>query len=163
MNENRQGLLELSAFDDLCITSSFFCTKSQHKISWRHPCSKHWQQLDLIVVRRAAIKNILHTHSYHSVDWCAVRSGCNQRNSTAQRQRGTFVSMSARCLNLTSWSCLFRLSRRNLVPCNQWLCHKEMGSSAQHYVLHCFGYLWEEVLKIRWLVWIKINCDDPCH
>ena len=50
--------------------------------------------------------------------WCAVRSGCNQRNSTAQRQRGKLVSMSARCLNQTSWSSSLGSSRRNLAPCN---------------------------------------------
>ncbi|CAE1309676.1 unnamed protein product [Acanthosepion pharaonis] len=48
--------------------NSFFRTKTQHKVSWRHPCSKHWHQLDLILVRRAAIKNVLHTRTYHSAD-----------------------------------------------------------------------------------------------
>ena len=63
--------------------------------------------------------------------WCAVRSGRNQRNSTAQRQRGSLVSMPARCLNQTAWSRSLRPSRRNLAPCNpmtateKWetLCH----------------------------------------
>ena len=68
MNENGQPLLELCVFHNLCITNSFFKTKPQHKVSWRHLCSKHWHQLDLILVRHAAIKNVLHTHSYHSVD-----------------------------------------------------------------------------------------------
>ena len=68
MNENGQQLLELCAFHNLCITNSFFKTKPQHKVSWRHLCSKHWHQLDLILVRCAAIKNVLHTCSYHSAD-----------------------------------------------------------------------------------------------
>ena len=37
-------------------------------VSWRHPRSKRWHQLDLILVRRTAIKNVLHTRSYHSAD-----------------------------------------------------------------------------------------------
>ena len=37
-------------------------------VSWRHPRSKHWPQLDLILFRRVALKNILHTRSYHSAD-----------------------------------------------------------------------------------------------
>ena len=45
MNENGHRLLELCAFHDLCITNSFFRTKPQHKLSWRHPRSKHWHQL----------------------------------------------------------------------------------------------------------------------
>ena len=68
MNENGQQLLELCTFHDLFITNFFFHTKHQHKVSWRHPRSKHWHQLDLILVRRAAIKNVLHTRSYHSAD-----------------------------------------------------------------------------------------------
>ena len=68
MNEIGQRLLQLCTFHDLCITNSFFCTKPQHKVSSRHPRSKHWHQLDLILVSRAAIKNVLHTRSYHSAD-----------------------------------------------------------------------------------------------
>ena len=68
MNENGQRLLELCTFHDLCITNSFFRAKPQHKVSWRHPRSKHWHQLDLILVRRTAIKNVLHTRSYQSAD-----------------------------------------------------------------------------------------------
>ena len=47
-----------------------------------------------------------------------LRSRCNQRNSSGQRQRGTLVSMSARCLNQISRSSSLRPSRRNLAPCN---------------------------------------------
>ena len=41
MNENDQRLLELCSYHQLCITNSFFMSKSQHKVSWRHPRSKH--------------------------------------------------------------------------------------------------------------------------
>ena len=68
MNENGQRLLELCTFHNLCIANTYFQTKPQHKVSWRHPRSKHWHQLDLIVVRRSAICNILHARSYHSAD-----------------------------------------------------------------------------------------------
>uniref|UniRef100_A0A0L8I7E3 Endonuclease/exonuclease/phosphatase domain-containing protein n=1 Tax=Octopus bimaculoides TaxID=37653 RepID=A0A0L8I7E3_OCTBM len=68
LNENGQRLLELCALHNLCIANSFFKTNPQHKVSWRYPRSKHWHQLDPIVVRRAAIKNVLHTRSYHSAD-----------------------------------------------------------------------------------------------
>ena len=50
--------------------------------------------------------------------WCAVRSGRNRRNSIAQRQKGSLVSMSARYLNQTSWSSSLRLLKGNLDPCN---------------------------------------------
>ena len=41
MNENGQPLLELCTYHDLCIANSYFRTKPQHKVSWRHPRSKH--------------------------------------------------------------------------------------------------------------------------
>ena len=68
MNENGQRLQVFFAFHDLCITNSFFRNKPQHKVSWRNPRSKHWHQLDLILVRCAAIKSVLHTRSHHSAD-----------------------------------------------------------------------------------------------
>ena len=68
MSENGPRLLELRTFHDLCIANSYFRTKSQHKFSWRHPRSKHWHQLDLIIFRRAALKNVLHTRYYHRAD-----------------------------------------------------------------------------------------------
>ena len=46
MNENGQRLIE-----------------PQHKVSRRHPRSKHWHQLDMILFRRAALKNVLHIRS----------------------------------------------------------------------------------------------------
>ena len=68
MNENGQRLLDLCPFYDLRTTNSFFRTKPQHKVSCKHPRSKQRHQLDLILVRRASIKNVLHTRSYHSGD-----------------------------------------------------------------------------------------------
>ena len=41
INENGQRLLEVCTYHALCIANSYFRTKSQHKVSWRHPHSKH--------------------------------------------------------------------------------------------------------------------------
>ena len=68
MNENGQRLLEMCSYHDLSITNSFFQTKPQHKVSWRHPRSKHWHQLDLIITRRSALKGVLLTRTFHSAD-----------------------------------------------------------------------------------------------
>ncbi|KAG6924505.1 craniofacial development protein 2, partial [Chelydra serpentina] len=68
MNENGQRLLELCSYHDLSITNSFFQTRPQHKVSWRHPRSMHWHQLDLIIIRRSALKCVLLTRTFHSDD-----------------------------------------------------------------------------------------------
>ena len=122
MNENGQRLLELCTYHDLCIANSYFRTKPQHKVSWRHLRSKHWHQLDMILFRRAALKNVLHTRSYPSADCnidhslvCA-RSDFNQRGFIALRNRGTLVLMSARCHNQTSCHNLRRLLRESSAP-----------------------------------------------
>ena len=68
INENGQRLLELCSYHGLCVTNSYFQTKPQHRVSWRHPRSKHWHQLDLVIVRRTSLKTVLLTRSYHSAD-----------------------------------------------------------------------------------------------
>ena len=68
MNENEQWLLELCTLNELCINNFFFQSKAQHNVSWRHPRSKHWRQLDLIITRPCHLQNVLLTRSYHSAD-----------------------------------------------------------------------------------------------
>ncbi|MCP4267312.1 MAG: hypothetical protein GY777_17355, partial [Candidatus Brocadiaceae bacterium] len=68
MNSNGQRLLEFCHKQNLCVTNSFFKTKLQHKVSWRHPRSKNWHQIDLILVRRHRINDVLLTRSYQSAD-----------------------------------------------------------------------------------------------
>ncbi|XP_067028951.1 uncharacterized protein [Acropora muricata] len=67
-NDNGQRLLELCPYHELCITNTFLSTKPHHRESWRHPRSKQWHQLDLILARRPFLKNFLVTRSYHSAD-----------------------------------------------------------------------------------------------
>ena len=53
LNDNGQRLLELCSLHDMCISNTFFATKPCHRVSWRHPRSRHWHQLDLIITRRS--------------------------------------------------------------------------------------------------------------
>ena len=68
MNDNGQRLLELCSFRDLCVTNTYFQGEPQHNVSWKHPRSHRWHQLDLIITRRAALQSFLSTRSYHSAD-----------------------------------------------------------------------------------------------
>ncbi|XP_047500203.1 uncharacterized protein LOC125046469 [Penaeus chinensis] len=68
VNENGQRLLEFCTRFNLCVANSFFQTKPQNKVSWRHPRSKHWHQLDLVLVRRSNLNSIKVVRSYHSAD-----------------------------------------------------------------------------------------------
>ena len=61
MNENGPRLLELCCYHQLCITNTYFQTKLLHRVSWRHPRSKRWHQLDLIITRREALNSIRFT------------------------------------------------------------------------------------------------------
>ncbi|XP_037789963.1 uncharacterized protein LOC119585364 [Penaeus monodon] len=38
------------------------------RVSWRHPRSRHWHQLDLVITRRPSLNCVLTTCSYHSAD-----------------------------------------------------------------------------------------------
>ena len=68
LNENGQRLLELCCHHHLCVTNTFFQTKPLHRVSWRHPRSSHWHQLDLIITRRKDLNCVKITRTYHSAD-----------------------------------------------------------------------------------------------
>ena len=95
LNENGQRLLELCSYHNLCITNTFFSTKPIHRVSWRHPRSHHWHQLDLVVTRRAMLNCVLVTRSYHSADCdtdhslvvSKVRLQCKQIHRSKQKGR----------------------------------------------------------------------------
>ena len=55
---NGQRLLELCCQHNLCITNTYFKTKPQHRVSWRHPKSKHWHRPDLATTRRSSFNSV---------------------------------------------------------------------------------------------------------
>ena len=59
MKENGQRLLELCSYPKLSIRNTFFNTKLHHRVSWMHPRSHHWHQLDLIIIRRDQLQSVL--------------------------------------------------------------------------------------------------------
>ncbi|XP_060083367.1 uncharacterized protein LOC132562631 [Ylistrum balloti] len=61
-------ILELCTFHELCVTKTYFSTKLNHRVSWRHPRSKHFHQLDHVLTRRRSLKHVLVTRTYHSAD-----------------------------------------------------------------------------------------------
>ncbi|XP_048004286.1 uncharacterized protein LOC125240437 [Leguminivora glycinivorella] len=68
LNDNGQRLLEFCSKYELCVTNTFFKGKWMRKVSWMHPRSKHWHQLDLALTRRRDLRETLHTRTYHSAD-----------------------------------------------------------------------------------------------
>ncbi|XP_069157011.1 craniofacial development protein 2-like [Procambarus clarkii] len=68
MNESGQRLLEFCCRHDLFITNSFLDTKPQHKVSSRHPRSKHWHQFDLVLMGHCNLRSVKLTRSFQSVD-----------------------------------------------------------------------------------------------
>ncbi|XP_037791339.1 uncharacterized protein LOC119586676 [Penaeus monodon] len=42
--------------------------RPHRRVSWRHPRSRHWHQLDLVIIRKASLNCVLTTRSYHSAD-----------------------------------------------------------------------------------------------
>ncbi|KAM9385869.1 uncharacterized protein KZ484_007451 [Pholidichthys leucotaenia] len=63
-----------------------------HRVSWRHPRSKHWHLLDFVIARRTLLNNILITRTYHSVDCdtdhslvsCKALKDCPTGSATAR-------------------------------------------------------------------------------
>ena len=67
-NDNGQRLLQFCSYHHLCITNTLFKNKDMHKASWRHPRSKTWHQLDLVISKQKDSKNVHNTRAYHSAD-----------------------------------------------------------------------------------------------
>ena len=68
MNENGQRLLEFCSHHRLCVSNTFFQNWTCHKVSWRHPCSQHWHQLDLVFTRQDSLNTLHTTRAFHSAD-----------------------------------------------------------------------------------------------
>ncbi len=68
INVNGQRLLEMCCLHGLYVANTIFKCKEIHQVSWRHPRSRHWHQLDLVLIRRAELGSIILTRSYQSAD-----------------------------------------------------------------------------------------------
>ena len=105
MNANGQCLLELCSYHGLRVTNTCFQTKSQHKVLWRHPCSKHWHQLDMIIVRCASLKFVLLACTYQSVDCdtdhllvcCKLRLQAQKFHHTKQKEKPHIDTTKMQC------------------------------------------------------------------
>ena len=64
VNENGQRLLEFCSDNSLSITNTFYNGNDRHKVSWRHPRSGHWHQIDFVITRRDTIGLVKSTRSY---------------------------------------------------------------------------------------------------
>ena len=158
MNDNGQRLLELCTYHNLCIANSFFKTKPQHKVSWRHPRSKHWHQLDLVLVRRTAIKNVLLTRSYHSADCDTDHSlvCCKIKLQPKRYHRGKKQGYPRIDVSKMSQPDLVeQFARRfesELKTSQTGDCHGEVGYPARCHTPHCVGHLWEKDPEVTRLV-----------
>ena len=65
MNDNGQRQLEICCHYGLCITASYFTCKEIHIAFWRQPRSRHWHQLDIVIISTV---DLIHTRTYHSAD-----------------------------------------------------------------------------------------------
>jgi len=52
INGNGQRLLELCSLFNLSVASSFFEGSLWSKVTWMHPRSRRWHQLDHVIIRR---------------------------------------------------------------------------------------------------------------
>ncbi|CAB3257716.1 unnamed protein product [Arctia plantaginis] len=66
INENGQRLLEFCSQNLLCVTNTYFNGKFTRKVSWKHPRSSHWHQLDVTFTRKKDLRDILYSRTFHS-------------------------------------------------------------------------------------------------
>ncbi|XP_030760807.1 uncharacterized protein LOC115885920 [Sitophilus oryzae] len=63
MNANGELLLTKCSEHGLTITNTLFMHNDKFKGTWQHPRSKHWHQLDHVIVRQRDLKEVLDTKS----------------------------------------------------------------------------------------------------
>ena len=156
MNENGQCLLELCCHHSLSITNTFFMTKPQHKVSWRHPRSKHWHQLDLVLTRRINLGNVKLTHSYQSADCDTDHSlVCRKVNFKAKRvhhakKEGRHRINTYMTRKPEKVKEFIRVVEEALP--SQYKCSSEMEIPQRYYLQCCFTDLWQNTGKDSGLV-----------
>ena len=159
MNEDGQRLRELCTYHDMCIANSYFQTKPQHNVSWRHTRSKHWHQLNIILVRRSAIRDVLHTRSYHCADCdaghsvvcCKIRLQLKRFHRTkTQGNPRIDVNMMSHPDLVETFAVAFK--KRNCHVAAWRPCHSKVGNTAGYHAPYSLCHLWEEDLEVARLV-----------
>ena len=139
INENGQHQLELCSYHGLCRTSSYLQMKPQHRMSWRHPRSKHWHWLDMVIVR------------------CTSLSMCFSPAHTTPALTKTRGNIK-RSLSIHKVSWRWSVCRPPMQHCFQVMEPPAWGNSE---ISSC--YLWEEDLKELQLVWSQVWEVDSCY
>ena len=68
VNDNGHRLLELCTELKLVITNSFFRLNERQYVTWQHPRSRHWHQLDFVITRKEDLNSVKRTRAFHSAD-----------------------------------------------------------------------------------------------
>ena len=92
--ENSNGVLLLykCAQHQLTITGTLFRQKDKYKTTWQHPRSKHWHQLDHVLVRQCDIQDVHSTRVMRGAEcWTdhrLVRCKLSMHIQASSRGRG---------------------------------------------------------------------------
>ena len=92
--ENSNGILLLAkcAQHQLAITGTLFRQKDKYKTTWQHPRSKHWHQLDHVLVRQDDTQDVHSTRVMRGAEcWTdhrLVSSKLSPRIQAQKRARG---------------------------------------------------------------------------
>lgn len=87
---------------------------SNHKVSWRHPRSKHWHQLDSILNRRPVQSSVKLTHGYTSADCdsdLVSQSSCCRWACITSKRKTRLKSTPIRNALKTKWKSLHKRLR----------------------------------------------------
>uniref|UniRef100_A0A8D8VT20 Craniofacial development protein 2 n=1 Tax=Cacopsylla melanoneura TaxID=428564 RepID=A0A8D8VT20_9HEMI len=116
-NENGLRLLQLSALEELTITSTWFQQKDKYKNTWKHPRSRTWHMIDYIIVRQAQRSNVKKCRTMRSAqcetDHHLVRAKIAVKPKIVQNKRQGPVYYDSRCLKDEAICTNFEESVRN--------------------------------------------------
>ena len=67
INENGRDFSSYAVIETSA-QKTYFQVKQKHRVSWMHPRSRQWHQLDLVITKRELLNSVRITRTYHSAD-----------------------------------------------------------------------------------------------
>ncbi|XP_046543054.1 serine/threonine-protein phosphatase 6 regulatory ankyrin repeat subunit B-like [Haliotis rubra] len=163
--------VDVNAKDKYGATAAMIVKRTKHKaiVSWRHPRSKHWHELDFVITRRSMLNHVLVTRTYHSAncdsDHSLVSSKVRLRPRRFQRsmQKGRPRIDTARTLMPELRECFAQAINEALEDCPYRECYGAIGVHPRHHVQDCLRHLREKSKEERGLFRGWDRGDGACH
>jgi len=154
------------ALSSICLADTYFASSTNSKVTWMHPRSRRWHQLDHVIVRRQ-VNEVSHCHSMHSADCntdhalVCCKLALQARKFHLSRSRPSPSMTALQPKTLLKWNDFrFILQPPQLIlSCSQgsWRRLDRIPHCSHRQCCHCF---WSPIKKVAglvsWQCWLAL-------